>query len=41
MSKVLVSVADKLKQMRHIPENMIPATLKYQIALPKFHQIKI
>jgi len=35
MSKVILSVADKLKQMKQIPENLLPSTLKHKILLPK------
>jgi hypothetical protein len=36
MSKVALSLAEKLSQLRHIPQQMLPSTLKHKIILPKF-----
>lgn len=36
MSKVATSLAERLAQMRQIPPNMLPSTLKHKILLPKF-----
>lgn len=41
MSKVVISIAERLKQLRQIPENMLPSTLTHKITLPKFTEMKI
>lgn len=40
MSKVVLSVAEKLAQLRVIPPQSFPSTLKHNILLPKFTEIK-
>jgi hypothetical protein len=41
MSKAVLSVAERLAQLRHIPNSMLPATLKHKILLPKLTEIKL
>ena len=40
MSKVSLTVAEKLAQLRKIPPNMLPSTLKHNIVLPNITEIK-
>jgi hypothetical protein len=40
MSKVVISLAEKLALLRAIPPQMIPSTLKYKINLPKLTEMK-
>lgn len=41
MSKAALSIAEKLAQLRHIPNSMLPATLKHKILLPKLTELKV
>jgi hypothetical protein len=40
MSKVVISLAERLAQLRIIPPEKIPTTLKHDIVLPKFQEIR-
>lgn len=40
MSKAALSLAERLAQLRQIPNHMLPATLKHKILLPKFTELK-
>ena len=35
------SVAEKIASLRHIPENMLPSTLKHNIVVPKLAELKL
>lgn len=41
MSKAALSLAEKLAQLRQIPANLLPNTLKHKILLPKFTEFKL
>ena len=40
MSKVSLTVAEKLAQLRKIPANLLPSTIKYNLVLPNISEIK-
>jgi hypothetical protein len=35
MSKVALSIAERLAHLRNIPQQMLPSTLKHKILVPK------
>ncbi len=41
MNKATVSLAQKLAELRVIPQNILPSTLKYKVTLPKIAELKI
>lgn len=41
MSKVALSLADKLAHLRQIPQHLLPGTLKHKIMLPKLTELKL
>ena len=40
MSKPALALADKLAQLRQIPQHLLPATLKHKILLPRLTELK-
>lgn len=40
MSKTVVTLAERLAQLRVIPPEKVPSTLKHEISLPKFQEIR-
>ena len=40
MSRVSLTVAEKLAQLRKIPLGMLPSTLKYNLVLPNISEIR-
>lgn len=41
MSKVALTLAERLAHMRHIPNHMLPSTLKHKVILPKITELKL
>ena len=40
MNKAGLSIAEKIAQLRPIPQELLPSTLKYNLKFPKFAEIK-
>jgi len=41
MSKVALTLAERLAQIRNIPNHMLPSTLKHKLLLPKITELKL
>jgi hypothetical protein len=41
MSKVALTLAERLAQIRNIPNHMLPSTLKHKVLLPKITELKL